>query len=51
MNIDDLKVYILNISAIFLSSTNIDYVLKTILILLSIGYTAQRWWLLLKNKK
>lgn len=51
MTIQDFKVYMLNASAIFISNTNIDYILKTILILVSIGYTAQRWWILIKNDK
>jgi hypothetical protein len=53
MSLQDLKIYILNSLTLVLSSTDIDYALKIILILLSIGYTSQRWYVLFiegKNK-
>jgi len=47
---NDIKVYTLNLMSFFLSFTAIDEVLKILLLLVSIGYTAQRWWHLNKNK-
>jgi len=51
MNLQDLKLYILNALTFSISITNIDNALRIILILVSIGYTAQRWWALTKEKK
>ena len=38
--------YALNISSLVISITNVDVVLKIILLLLSIGYTINKWVLL-----
>jgi len=51
MNFQDLRLYILNALTFTISITNIDNILRIILILVSIGYTAQRWWALTKEKK
>jgi len=51
MSLQDLKIYILNSLTLFLSATDIDYALKIILILLSIGYTSQRWYVLFIESK
>jgi len=51
MSLQDLKIYILNSLTLVLSSTDIDYALKIILILLSIGYTSQRWYVLFIESK
>lgn len=45
----DLKVYLTNAGALTLSMTNIDSILKIALLLVSIGYTLQRWYLMNKN--
>ena len=47
---NDLKLYILNAFSFLVSFTAIDEVLKILLLAVSIGYTAQRWYYLNKNK-
>jgi hypothetical protein len=51
MDMADLKMYFLNASVLTLSMTNIDMVLKLLLLAVSIGYTAQRWYLLDKERR
>lgn len=49
----DIKMYLLNIGTFAISLSHIDMILKITLLVLSVGYTAQRWYLLNKesNKK
>ena len=47
----DYKPIAINISSFGISLTNIDMILKIILLSVTIGYTAQKWWLMNKNKK
>jgi len=47
----DYKTLLINIGSFGISLTNIDMVLKTILLSVTIGYTLQKWYLLNKNKK
>tara|TARA_R110002072_G_scaffold147719_1_gene295012 strand:+ start:911 stop:1063 length:153 start_codon:yes stop_codon:yes gene_type:complete len=47
---NDFKLYVLNTFSFMASFTSIDEVLKIILLAVSIGYTAQRWYYLNKNK-
>lgn len=47
---NDLKLYILNTFSFLISFTAIDEILKILLLAVSIGYTAQRWYYLNKNK-
>ncbi len=49
MEISDLKVYILNASTMAISFSNLEATLKILLLLASIGYTAQRWYLMNKQ--
>ena len=49
--ITDYKTLLINIGTFGISMTNIDIALKIILVLVTIGYTVQKWWLLNKNKK
>ena len=51
MNMSDLKLYFLNASALTISFSNIDMILKILLLILSVGYTAQRWYLLDKERR
>ena len=51
MEISDLKVYILNASTMAISFSNLEATLKILLLLASIGYTAQRWYLMNKEKE
>lgn len=48
---DDFKLYAINIGAFTLSLTNIADVLKIILLVVSIGYTAFKWWKLMHDDK
>lgn len=50
MNFTDIKLYALNSTTLMLSMSNIDDYLKIILLIISIGYTVQRWYLMNKNK-
>ncbi len=50
MNISDLKIYALNLSTFAISMSQVDMVLKVLLLSISIGYTTHKWWLLNKNK-
>jgi hypothetical protein len=51
MTFTDIKIYALNGGSLMLSFTNIDSVLKLILLSVSIGYTLQRWYLMNKENK
>ena len=46
----DIKMYLLNVSTLAISMSQIDMILKITLLALSVGYTAQRWYLLNKDK-
>ena len=51
MGIDDLKLYCFNITSFTIASFDwLEPVLKITLLLVTIGYTAHRWWKL-KNDK
>jgi len=47
----DIKMYLLNIGTLAISMSHIDMILKITLLVLSYGYTAQRWYLLNKESK
>jgi len=51
MNVTDLRLYFLNITALTLSMTDIDVVLKIVLLSVSIGYTLHKWYLLYGKSK
>lgn len=51
MTISDLKIYLLNSIALVISFSEIEAVLKIILLLASIVYTAQRIYTNYKEKK
>jgi hypothetical protein len=46
-----MKLYVLNTFALMVSMTNIDNILKIILLSVSIGYTINKWIALQKNNK
>lgn len=51
-NMDDIKLYILN--ALSFGVTMMDWlepILKITLLIVTIGYTAHKWWVMKKNKK
>ena len=47
--ITDYKTLLINLGTFLFSMTNIDIVLKIILLVVTIGYTLNKWWLLNKN--
>jgi len=47
--ITDYKTLLINLGTFLFSMTNIDIVLKIILLLLTIGYTSHKWYLMTKN--
>ncbi len=49
--ISDLKMHFINGGILVISMTSIDIALKITLLLVSIGYTANRWHLLRKEHK
>jgi len=51
MSLSDIKIFALNFSSLAISMTNIDVVLKLSLLVVSIGYTMHKWYLLNKNNK
>ncbi len=51
MSLSDIKIFTLNFSSLAISMTNIDVVLKLSLLVVSIGYTMHKWYLLNKNNK
>lgn len=50
-NIIDLKANLLVSFFFFISFTDAEIVMKIIVFILTVGYTARRWYLLEKNKK
>jgi len=51
MLLNDLKIYLLNILSFAISFSDIDVALKFILLIVSIGYTIERWIKLRKNEQ
>lgn len=49
MDATDIKVFLMNASTMALSFANIEATLKITLLIASIGYTAQRWYLMNKE--
>jgi membrane-bound acyltransferase YfiQ involved in biofilm formation len=47
--ITDYKTLLINLGTFLFSMTNVDVVLKVILLTVTIGYTLNKWWLLNKN--
>jgi hypothetical protein len=50
-NMSDIKLYALNITSLALSFSHIDMALKILLLIISVGYTAQKWYLLDKDRR
>ena len=46
----DYKTIIINLTTFGISMSNIDVLLKILLLSITIGYTVQKWYLLNKNK-
>jgi len=47
----DIKLYLVNAGSLAISMTHIDMTLKIALLLITIGYTLNRWYLLRKGNK
>tara|TARA_R110000751_G_scaffold114019_4_gene213400 strand:+ start:41 stop:193 length:153 start_codon:yes stop_codon:yes gene_type:complete len=47
----DYKTLLINLGTFIFSMTNIDVVLKVILLVVTIGYTLNKWFLLRKKNK
>jgi hypothetical protein len=51
IGLDDLKLYCLNITSFTIASFDwLEPVLKVTLLLVTIGYTAQKWWKLKQDR-
>jgi|TARA_B110000977_G_scaffold89572_1_gene119018 hypothetical protein len=50
-NMSDIKLYALNATSLALSFSQLDMVLKILLLVISVGYTAQKWYLLDKERR
>ena len=51
MDLQDLKLYLVNSLSLIISLSNIEMTLKIILLLASIGYTITKWVEIYKKKK
>jgi len=49
--IQDYKTLFINMGSLGISLTNIDIILKITLLIITIGYTLQKWYLMNKKKK
>lgn len=49
MNETDIKVMLLNAGTMAISMAHVETALKLLLLIISIGYTAQRWYFLRKK--
>ena len=49
--IQDYKTLFINMGTLGISLTDIDIIHKIALLLITIGYTLQKWYLMNKNKK
>jgi hypothetical protein len=50
MNEQDVRLLLINTTAMTISMAQVETILKLSLLLVSIGYTVQRWYYLHKNK-
>jgi len=51
MSVTDIKIYCLNLTTLGISFTQIDILLKVILVAISIAYTLHKWYLLWQKQK
>tara|TARA_R110002167_G_scaffold11861_3_gene51354 strand:+ start:3097 stop:3276 length:180 start_codon:yes stop_codon:yes gene_type:complete len=51
MAIQDIKLYAFNTATLTISMTDLDVVLKLLLLVISIGYTLQKWYVFNKRRK
>ena len=50
MNEGDFKLLLMNVASFTISLSEVEILLKILLLAFSIGYTAQRWYLMNKKK-
>lgn len=50
MNLTDLKIYGMNVGALAFSLTEVEAILKVAVLIITIGYTVHKWWLMNKKK-
>ena len=51
MNIVDIKMVVINISALAISMSQVDTGLKITLLVISIGYTLNKWYYVIRNRR
>ena len=51
MNIVDLKMVVINTSALAISMSQVDTALKITLLVISIGYTLNKWYYVIRNRR
>jgi hypothetical protein len=51
LSITDLKIYAINSIAMVVNFANIDLGLKIILTIVAIGYTINKWWFMVQEKR
>jgi len=49
--VSDIKLYFINAGIFAISMTDIEVIFKVVLLIVSIGYTINKWMLLRKDKK
>lgn len=50
MSLEDLKIYGINFGSLAISMTNIDVILKLLLLVVTIGYTIHKWYIMYKTQ-
>ena len=51
LSVTDLKIYAVNAIAMAVNFANVDLALKIILTIVAIGYTANKWWYMVQEKR
>ena len=51
MTIQDLKIYAINSAALAISFTDIEMMLKIVLLLVTIGYSIHKWYEMVRKNK
>ena len=51
MNLSDVKMLIINFSTLAISMTNVDMILKSVLLIITIFYTLHKWYFETKRKR
>ena len=51
MNHSDIKILLLNVTTLGISMAQVEIALKVLLLMVSIGYTLQRWYLMNKKER